>query len=230
MHVSTRSNAYRILNPTESPPGGWLWKHDDSGTILTSDGAFSELLARVEAYLLTRHEDPAPAAAEIHHCTARRLIASGRSDLVETVGPVRRTREHYSSGAKAALLQWWKESPLIGLLRGKVDRGEPVFVGQDEADRRAAICAKCPHNVIPASKTWAQQWTDGRMLNAVEGRRTRFHDQLGACDVCSCELRAAVWWLPDILVASMKRARFVKQFPDFCWKKHLNESEPPNLP
>lgn len=217
---------YRVRNQNETPPHGWIWKHS-AGAILRSSESFSELLERVEAFRLDRNEDPKSAFAEIHHFTAMHLIAIGRSDLIEVVGPVRRTREHYASGAKAAFLQWWSESPLIGLLRGKVGRGEPVFVDQAEADRRATLCVNCPHNVIPVGKGWAQQWTDGKMLDAVEGRRTVHHERLGACEVCSCELRASVWWRPDILLAAQRGKSFVKRFPDFCWKKKLSTTPTP---
>lgn len=212
-----------MRQPHETPPGGWVWKRGDA--ILTDRENFFALEGRVQAHLIKAGEDPAVASDEIHHCTALHLIATGHGAKVQAIGEVRRTREQYRSGAKAAFLSWWKQSPIAGLLRGKVDRGEPVFVDQKEADRRAAICARCPHNITPASKTWAQQWTDGGMLAAVENRKTAHHDQLAVCDVCSCELRASVWWLPDILITSMKGMRFSQKFPAFCWKAKLHQTQ-----
>lgn len=212
---------YRVRQPHETPPGGWVWKRGDA--LLTDRENFFALEGRVQAHLIQAGEDPAVAADEIHHCTALHLIAIGQSKRVEVIGDVRRTGEQYRSGAKAAFLTWWKQSPIAGLLRGKIDRGEPVFVAQAEADRRAAICANCPHNVTPAAKSWAQKWTDGGMLAAVEDRKTAHHDRLAVCQVCSCELRAAVWWLPDILIASMKGKRFPLKFPAICWKAKLHQ-------
>lgn len=217
------SRRYRVRQPQETPPGGWVWKRGD--TILTDRENFFALEGRVQAHLIKAGDDPAVAADEIHHCTALHLIAQGMASRVEGISNVRRTGEQFRSGAKAAFLTWWKQSPIAGLLKGKVDRGEPVFVTQAEADRRAALCVGCPHNVTPAAKSWAQQWTDGKMIDAVEGRKTAHHDRLAVCQVCSCELRAAVWWLPDILIASMKGKRFPQKFPAFCWKARLHQTQ-----
>ena len=215
---------YRVRRPNETPPGGWVWKRGD--VILRDAENFFTLEGRVQAHLIQIGEDPTAATDEIHHCTALHLVAIGQRARVETIGEVRRTAEQFGSGARAAWLTWWKQSPIAGLLKGKITRGEPVFVDQAEANRRAALCVNCPHNVTPASKGWAQKWTDGKMLDAVEGRMTAHHDRLAVCQVCSCELRAAVWWLPDILVASMKGKRFPLKFPAFCWKANLHKPKP----
>ena len=119
------------------------------------------------------------------------------------------------------------------MLSGKVERGENVFVDQSEADRRAAICTggtqpgmRCQFNVTPESKSWAEEWTDAKMLKSVEGRSTAYQDRLAVCTVCSCELRASVWWTPDIIAASQRDKSFVRRFPDFCWKKKISNPTP----
>jgi hypothetical protein len=145
----------------------------------------------------------------------------GRNDLVEITKEVPRSAEQYSTGAKAAFLKWWRESPVYGLIKGKASRGEAVFVEQIEGNRRALICARCPHNVIPAGKGWLHNWTDGQMLKSVEDRKTESHGQLGVCEVCSCELRAAVWWQPDIIAATTREAKFARNLPSHCWKRRI---------
>ena len=144
--------------------------------------------------LLDLGEDPSLARDQIHDATAKSLIERGHHDLVQVTKEVPREPGQCASGAKAAFLKWWRESPIYGLIHGKASRGESVFVDQTEGDRRAAICVNCPHNVIPAGKGWLQNWTDGQMLKSVEGRTTASQDRLGVCEVCSCELRVAVWW------------------------------------
>ncbi len=90
--------------------------------------------------LLDLGEDPSLARSQIHEATAKSLIERGHRDLVQAVKEVPREPSQYASGAKAAFLKWWRESPIYGLIHGKASRGESVFVDQTEGDRRAAIC------------------------------------------------------------------------------------------
>lgn len=210
------------MNRFSVPPGGWRWHHPRSGRIVSRD-TFVDLLEGAERTLLNLGEDPALASSQIHQATAEHLIRQGRGDLVQVVKEVPRSAGQYATGAKAAFLKWWRESPVYGLIRGKVNRGEAVFVGQAEADRRAAICAGCPHNVIPAGKGWLQNWTDGQMLKSVEGRTTASQERLGVCEICSCELRAAVWWQADIIATTTRDAKFARRLPRHCWKRQILE-------
>lgn len=212
--------ALRVLNELETPPGGWRWRHPRSGKVFVGD-AFSSFREIVESAIRADGGDPSIAPSEIHEATAAYLVWRGRADLVQSSREVRRTAGQYASGAKAAFLKWWRESPILGLLQGKASRGEPVFVGQIEGDRRGSICARCPHNVIPSGKGWLQNWSDGQMLKSVEGRKTSVHDALGVCEVCSCELRAAVWWQPDIVAMTTRNAKFARRLPPHCWKRRI---------
>jgi hypothetical protein len=183
--------------------------------------AFSTLLHVASRTLLNLQLDPSEASAQIHDETARALIQAGKQDLTQRVEEVKRTGEQYASGAKSTFLKWWRESPVYGLIKGKAGRGEAVFVDLLEGNRRALICARCPENVIPGGKGWLQNWTDGQMLKSVEGRKTESHDNLGVCRVCSCELRAAVWWQSDIIAATTRDATFAKKLPSHCWKRRI---------
>jgi hypothetical protein len=216
-------NAERfVLNDQDTPLGGWLWQHPKSGCTLSRE-CFSDLLESAQRTLLNLGLDPSLASAQIHDATAANLIRLGHHDLVQVTKEVPREPGQYASGAKAAFLKWWRESPVYGLIHGKVRRGESVFVDQTEGDRRAAVCVNCPHNVIPAGKGWLQNWTDGQMLKSVEGRTTASQDRLGVCEVCSCELRAAVRWQPDIIATTTRDAKFARRLPRHCWKRQILE-------
>jgi hypothetical protein len=211
-----------FLKDLETPIGGWLWQHPKSGCIFSQE-SFSDLLESAQRTLLSLGLDPSLASAQIYEVTLANLIRLGRNDLVQVTKVAPRSGEQYTSGAKAAFLKWWRESPIYGLIHGKASRGESVFVDQAEGDRRAAICVNCPHNVIPAGKGWLQNWTDGQMLKSVEGRTTASQDRLGVCEVCSCELRAAVWWMPDIIATTTRDAKFARRLPLHCWKRQILE-------
>jgi hypothetical protein len=214
---------YRMQNEEETPPGGWRWRNPKTNIVISAT-QFDTILHVASRTLLNMQFDPSEAAAQIHDETAKALILAGKEHLTQRVAEVKRTGEQLRTGAKAAFLKWWRESPVYGLIQGKTSRGEAVFVGQVEGNRRALICAKCPKNVIPAGKGWLQNWTDGQMLKSVEGRKTESHDRLGVCEVCSCELRAAVWWQPDIIAATTRDAKFARDFPSHCWKRQIIQS------
>lgn len=219
------SHLIQVLKEDEAPPGGWRWLHPRAGRIHSRE-SFPEILGGAQRTLLNLGEDPSLAASQIHRVTAENLMRMGRRDLIEVTKEVPRTAEQLRSGARAVFLKWWKESPSFGLINGKASGGEPVFVDQAEGDRRAAICAGCRHNVKPAGKGWLQSWADGKMLDSVEGRTTASHERLGVCDVCSCELRAAVWWVPDIIAAATRGTMFARNLPGHCWKRQIISSPP----
>lgn len=85
---------------------------------------------------------------------------------------------------------------------------------QEVADARADVCVKCPHNTFPevgAFNHWANQ-----VAEACVGDKRSFHnDQLGVCDICTCPLRAKVFYGGEIELSKEELA----QMPGFCWQK-----------
>lgn len=87
------------------------------------------------------------------------------------------------------------------------------FVDEQEADRRAAICAKCPRNEI--------HWREGQKCRTcienanragaiiLMGRKQ--HRPLGACDILQQQNTVAVWLEEDKVQN--------EELPDFCWRK-----------
>lgn len=71
--------------------------------------------------------------------------------------------------------------------------GEKNMVLVQEADRRAEICLACPHNIFP-DKDMFVKWADEIAFASVGSRRSTHHDKLGNCEVCSCPIRAKVFW------------------------------------
>lgn len=65
-------------------------------------------------------------------------------------------------------------------------------VSRDEAERRASICSGCVFNVFPDKDRYVA-WSDRVAEAAVPGKRLRYHNELGNCEVCTCTLKAKVW-------------------------------------
>lgn len=89
------------------------------------------------------------------------------------------------------------------------------LVEQEEAERRAKICAACPHQ-INTSGCWGCKGIAG-MLPAIAGaRQTSYDQQLRACGICGCYNAVSVH-----LPVEAQGGEDL-EFPDFCWK-----SKPP---
>ena len=109
---------------------------------------------------------------------------------------------------------------LLTTLRGGIALIENFFYGdenmvsQEEAERRAGICVTCPHNVFPDKELFVK-WSDDVAEAATRGRKVSTHDKLGNCEVCSCPLRAKVFYGGKVKLTEEQN----KQLPDFCWAK-----------
>ncbi len=87
-------------------------------------------------------------------------------------------------------------------------------VSQDEADARASQCALCKYNTFP-DKDMFVEWSDRIADASVGDRRTKHHDALGNCEVCTCTLKAKVFYKGDMGLTEeqITRMQEVK-----CWQ------------
>jgi hypothetical protein len=96
--------------------------------------------------------------------------------------------------------------------------GKFELVPQEEAERRAKICAACPHQ-IATSGCWGCKGIAG-MLPAIAGaRKTSYDMQLKACGVCGCYNAVSVHLPVEVQGGDNL------EFPDFCWKFKQPQSE-----
>lgn len=102
-------------------------------------------------------------------------------------------------------------------LRGGVTLLENLWykktVSQEKADERAAICIQCPHNIFPDKGAFIA-WADEIAEASVGDKRSKYHDELGNCEICSCPLRPKVFFEGKITLPEDQVARL----PDFCWQ------------
>lgn len=99
--------------------------------------------------------------------------------------------------------------------------GEPAFVPQEEAERRASICAGCPNNREITFSCGACMNAVLAVIALIVGKRkTEYDIRLGACLICSCALKPAVHVPLDIQHAGLTEdiKEEFKQVP-WCWKK-----------
>lgn len=93
-------------------------------------------------------------------------------------------------------------------------------VDQDEANRRAAICAACPANVTPGNcLSCANSGKAAAIVGVFVGeRKTPYDATLQACQFCGCFNKVQVWFpLTDLQYGMSQEIR--DQLPSGCWKK-----------
>lgn len=98
------------------------------------------------------------------------------------------------------------------------------FVDKSEADRRANICAGCPHNERVAmcyscggiAKRFAET-----IVNTIGSKSTSSDHKLYSCNICKCSNKAQAFIPLDILLKSTNK-EMNDLFPEFCWKKQIN--------
>lgn len=67
------------------------------------------------------------------------------------------------------------------------------MVDQATADKRSEQCADCPFNVFPDKGNF-DKLADAMALRQIGDRRSKYHDHLGNCAVCSCLMRSKVFF------------------------------------
>jgi hypothetical protein len=90
-------------------------------------------------------------------------------------------------------------------------------VPQEEADRRAAVCAGCPLNVeayLPGCSRCAE--VGAQVFKLIGGKQTASDAALKSCGHCGCQNTVIVWAPLDVLV---KNESSLPLPPEWCWKR-----------
>jgi hypothetical protein len=97
------------------------------------------------------------------------------------------------------------------------------LVSQEEADRRAAVCVRCPSNMDFRKPCAGICGELKDLVMSMVGHRTTPHgERLKSCQICACFISAAVWLPLDVQLADLteeQKAQF--QFASDtvgCWK------------
>lgn len=92
--------------------------------------------------------------------------------------------------------------------------GDKHMVNQIVADSRADQCVKCKFNVFPDKGPFLK-WSDNIAEASTHGRKSRHYNDLGNCEVCSCPLKAKVWYKgsSDFCEEEVKKFKEVN-----CWQ------------
>jgi hypothetical protein len=203
---------YEYIDKSTSPPGGWKikviqtgveFKHYDYRSICNF---YKNHCAANGIFLTPTWEE------EFISEMCKQNTHWGRLCVSVDMNKITRRRLSLTSVLSFLnMMKTWAQSTLSG---------KAAFVSQEEAEKRAAICANCPMNTTLQFSCGACMGAVITLLSSVLGnRKTEQDNELGACLVCSCSLKAAVHVPLDVQREGLSEQ--IKQ--DFekikhCWK------------
>ena len=181
---------------TDVPPRGWIVKCPIVNEEVYG-GDFWDMVGNCEKLLVSKNiTPPTDLVSQIEHNLCDRL--AGHQGCVPC------TSKKQTLGF-AEIVRW------VRAMYQFATKGKFELVPQEEAERRAKICAACPHQ-INTSGCWGCKGIAG-MLPHIAGARKTSHDlQLKACGICGCYNAVSVH-LPVEVQGGENL-----EFPDFCWK------------
>jgi hypothetical protein len=194
------------------PPGGWRFKHIDTGFVSTGV-TFQSLVQKVAQY---RQNHNQPVVSEGY----ARLSDEIEADICASLNPADQAAYCDTKFRALSGIHWKEVARFLHTLAAWVKAGFDV-APQEEAERRAAICAVCPLNVGMAGcgvcRTALKAGRDALMQT-----RTSQDAKLEACGVCGCDLKTSV----HVPINILRTDREFLAYPDWCWKKSggVNES------
>lgn len=185
----------KLCYPVKSnvPPNGWyvVWEGQD-----VVGGDWWDLVGKCQNVTVSLGKIPPPdlpQQVENALCERIRIGCTPCNKVKQTLG-------------FGAIVRW------VRAMYAFATQGKFELVSQEEAERRADICSRCPMQ-ISTSGCWGCKGIAG-MLPAIAGaRKTSFDGQLKACGVCGCYNAVAVH-LPVEVQGSESL-----EFPEWCWKR-----------
>lgn len=187
-----------------APPGNWHFTHP--GGFNSAAITFPALVGKVAQYRANRNEPVVSEgfnrlSDEVEDHICRKLSPEDQQSLCDT-GVTIPNGVHWTEVVRflKTMVAWVK----VGFRK----------VDAQEANRRAAICIKCPLNVGLRGCAICKITVGGLRDQLLGGSSTSHDDKLMACGVCGCDNKAQVHVPLDVLKAGGRELNY----PSYCWK------------
>lgn len=210
----------RFTQPNIAPIGGYRFTDPDTGDVYNRQYRnFAELEEHVTKFRLQNKLPMLKKLRAIWEAYVCANVSAMRSRCCDVEAVVERNFTQYFRGAKA-------------FFQAAIQKAE-AFVSQEVADERAAICIKCDQNVVDIGHKAARYYSDRFMLAQVGKRKSEHHAKLHTCKLCSCILKAKVFYVRSLVVEKLTNNEIMdlKRYPVDtsghplqCWQlKELEE-------
>ena len=200
----------RVTSKIRAPYGGTFWVRDPITQKEYEGGTFENLFNRVCA---GRAANGIPMGLDFEDEVESWVCANQPSECSQALpGQFK---------LKSSIGLWDVVRGTASLLNHKA-QGSPL-VSQDEANRRAAICSKCPANVqmtLPCHRCMSSLENVAHYVS--NAGSTPYDDQMRSCGICGCWTKTAVWvelGVQCVAVTQSMRDQFkVTRSLWNCWK------------
>lgn len=204
--MMTKIFMLKWIAKNRTPPDGWRYKVPDTG-VTVKGSHWGHLLMRVEEHLVANNL-PVPLNLEEY---VENYMCGLFPDMCEDV-------EIPKSPHK-------KKKMTVGdVLRFTAMIGADMLNGRkresnEEANRRANICADCVDNIDPDGCSGCDRGRMEKLIEKLTGSIATKHDsRLKSCRHCGCINKAQVWFPIDLL-QRFTTVEVDKALPQHCWKK-----------
>jgi len=203
------------------PPRGWRARQPETGTVLKG-ATLRTLIKEVQVY---RTANKLPIETNIRRQVEIQVCSTMSEDDVihyctyldaDDLKNPAKLRQHRST-----ITDLENFGKAVKAVLETASSNQELHVPQEEADRRAAVCASCPKN-IPIANCWGCG-TLGAVYRSIAGRKSSSHDhRLHSCDVCGCDNKTQVHFTGEVLrLAAEKQGVMGAEFPNWCWKREV---------
>lgn len=118
-------------------------------------------------------------------------------------------------------LTWHDIKVFLAVVKSWISTGRELE-SETEANRRAAICSKCPFCVQIGGCASCHGLVDNAM--ALIGKRSTPHDgEIHACKICGCSCKVMVHLKMETLARGLQKDHI---YPNFCWKANIKDYRP----
>jgi hypothetical protein len=189
------------------PPGGWRYRETETGFEFKA-ATLGSLVDLVAAHRASNKLQPGNPRAEIQAYVCAQLPVGSE----DCVGELEAGDEVADIALKT---EFTMDDVKRFLVAAKEALGRKGLVKQEEADRRAGICASCPLNQSVGG-CWTCRGLAEWIFRLIGTRVTAHASRLRQCGSCGCNIKAKVWLPLDV-------ARKVSEgykFPSWCWIKN----------
>lgn len=201
---------FTIPDLNRTPPGGYEWTVAETGHTIAHYNwkAFREM---VESHYLAN-------GIELKQDWENYII----DEMCKKKGPIWRKncKRGIPRSGKLSLGAMLSFLRTMGNWAKSLAQGQDPFVSQEEADRRSAICATCPHNIpitLGCGSCMAQ--ISSGLQSILGGKTVKHGKECGSCGLCGCVINAAVW-IPLEPQQSALNEETKEKFRNapWCWK------------
>jgi hypothetical protein len=196
----------KLIDGHNVPPGGWRFRIPETG-IIVKGGSFDQLLINCKKhYTANTLQVPAELEQQILYFACNTYAPCENDGVANKVSRGKRPSLGFGD-----IIRFSKT------LFNAMSSG--VKVDQEEANRRASICANCQFNVEPEGCSACNTKILREAVKAVSGSgKTPFDPALQSCAHCGC-FNAAQIWFPIDTLHKYTDDQENSSLPTWCWKK-----------